>query len=245
MRIRHLDVVTAFLYPRLKEKMYMLVPEDIAAYPGEIVELFHSIYGTRQAAHNWYKELIAALRAFGMQPAVDEETVFVTTVKGRKLIVVMFVDDIIVIHNDDQLFKRFLKHLQSKFEITDEGDLQWYLGVYYQRSADGATMTASQASYIDRLATTFGGERWQPTKTPMEEKFSVREQDVAKEHDPKLESEYHKLLGSLLFLSCWSRPDISVAVTKLARVGRRVSTRTTRPAYSCLGNLSFGSDPST
>jgi hypothetical protein len=61
MKIRHLDVVTAFLYPLLKEKLYMEMPEDLALYPGEVVELVRSIYRTRQAAHNWYKELITVL----------------------------------------------------------------------------------------------------------------------------------------------------------------------------------------
>ena len=61
MKIRHLDVVTAFLYPLLKEKLFMEMPEDLALYPGEVVELVRSIYGTRQAAHNWSKELITVL----------------------------------------------------------------------------------------------------------------------------------------------------------------------------------------
>eukprot|EP00961_Rhodomonas_salina_P109398 1472724-Rhodomonas_salina.1 len=85
MKVRHLDVVTAFLYPFLVEELHMEVPEDIAKYPGELVRLVRSIYGTKQvhvndktieysngvkltissrvhqAAHNWWKELTAAL----------------------------------------------------------------------------------------------------------------------------------------------------------------------------------------
>ena len=38
---------------------------------------------TKQAVHNWYKELIAALCDFGMDAAVDEETVFMIP-KGEK-----------------------------------------------------------------------------------------------------------------------------------------------------------------
>eukprot|EP00961_Rhodomonas_salina_P284535 3845822-Rhodomonas_salina.1 len=85
MKVRHLDVVTAFLYPLLVEELHMEVPEDIAKYPGELVRLVRSIYSTKQvhvngktieyingvkltisscvhqAAHNWWKELTAAL----------------------------------------------------------------------------------------------------------------------------------------------------------------------------------------
>eukprot|EP00961_Rhodomonas_salina_P137518 1850152-Rhodomonas_salina.1 len=76
-KMKHLDVTTAFLYPELKEELYMLMPEDIAKYPRETVKLLRSIYGTKQAAHNWWKELTAALRSFGLKAAVDEETSFV------------------------------------------------------------------------------------------------------------------------------------------------------------------------
>ena len=41
-KVKHLDVTTAFLYPELKEELYMLVPEDMARFPGEIVRLRHS-----------------------------------------------------------------------------------------------------------------------------------------------------------------------------------------------------------
>eukprot|EP00961_Rhodomonas_salina_P094063 1265661-Rhodomonas_salina.1 len=106
MKLRHLDVVTAFLYPLLMEEMYMVLPPGIADYPGEMVRLLRSIYceeylpavpsllssdsredalsGTKQAAHNWWKELTAALKDFGLIPAVDEETIFVTADNGSK-----------------------------------------------------------------------------------------------------------------------------------------------------------------
>eukprot|EP00961_Rhodomonas_salina_P110483 1486694-Rhodomonas_salina.1 len=158
MKIRHLDFVTAFLYPFLLEKLHMMVPEDITKFPGEMVELVWSIYGTKQAAHNWWKELTAALCSFGLQAACDEETIFVITSGTMKLIVVTFVDDLIVIHDNNQLFSRFVNHLKRHFEITDEGELEFYLGVLYEQDTDGWSMKASQKAYIERLAETFGGD---------------------------------------------------------------------------------------
>eukprot|EP00961_Rhodomonas_salina_P106976 1440533-Rhodomonas_salina.2 len=51
----------------------------------------------------------------------------------------------------------------------------------------------------------------------MDEKFSVTASDLPIKADEELNSKYHQLLGSLLFVSCSSRPDISLAVNKLAR----------------------------
>eukprot|EP00961_Rhodomonas_salina_P099185 1334012-Rhodomonas_salina.1 len=100
MKLQHLDVVMVFLYPLLMEEKNMVLPPGIASYPCKMVCLLSSIYGedshhaapslpandshenvlsvTKQAAHNWWKELSAALKEFGLVPAVDEETIFVT-----------------------------------------------------------------------------------------------------------------------------------------------------------------------
>jgi len=229
-KLEHLDVTTAFLYGELKEELYMVLPEDIAKFPGESVKLKHSIYGTKQAAHNWWKLLTETLLGAGLKPAVDEETIFVQNSDDgySKVIVITFVDDIIVCHNNDKYFHRFIKHLKGKFDITLEGELSWYLGVRYQR--DGRTLLATQESYIDRLCTTFGGDKWHAVKTPMEEGFTVHVDDCDATPPLELVGKYRKLLGSLLFIACWTRPDISLAVTKLARY----STCATPKLYAAL-----------
>eukprot|EP00961_Rhodomonas_salina_P052209 701108-Rhodomonas_salina.1 len=113
-----------------------------------------ALSGTKQAAHNWWKELTAALKDFGLIPAVDEETIFVTADNGSKdakLIIITFVDDLLIIHNDDKLFHCFVAHLKKHFEITDEGVLNWYLGVHSEKSEDGLRLKASQQSYIEKM----------------------------------------------------------------------------------------------
>jgi hypothetical protein len=216
-KIKGIDVVTAFLYPELKEELYMEVPEDIAKFDGETVRLLRSIYGTKQAAHNWWKELTSALKDFGLVPAVDEETIFVKNDQksNEKMFVVTYVDDIIVTYSNEGLFNRFVRHLKRRFDITLEGDFDWYLGVRYTRTDD--SMTATQVAYIEQLARTFGGDKWHPVRTPMEEGFAVKSSDCDPNPPPELVTQYRKLLGSLLHVACWTRPDISLAVNKLAR----------------------------
>eukprot|EP00961_Rhodomonas_salina_P117161 1577182-Rhodomonas_salina.1 len=51
----------------------------------------------------------------------------------------------------------------------------------------------------------------------MEEGFSVGPEDICADPDPSLVSDFCSLLGSALFAACWSRPDASLSVTKLAR----------------------------
>eukprot|EP00961_Rhodomonas_salina_P040508 544060-Rhodomonas_salina.1 len=63
--------------------------------------------------------------------------------------------------------------------------------------------------------------------------MTVRKEDCNANPPPDLVSKYCKLLGSLLFLACWTRPDISLAVTKLARY----STCATPKLFSALKRI--------
>jgi hypothetical protein len=63
-------------------------------------------------------------------------------------------------------------------------------------------------------------------KTPMAEGFSVGESDVPAKVDEELQTKYRKLLGSLLFLAMWTRPDIAHAVSLLSRFAARPSDKT-------------------
>ncbi len=131
------------------------------------------------------------------------------------MIVVTYVDDIVIVYSHDRLYDRLVQHLKRRFEITLEGDLEWYLGVGYERN--GNSLIATQTAYVEQLARTFGGDRWHPIKTPMEEGFAVKETDCYPHPSASLVSDYRKLLGSLFHVACWTRPDISLAVNKLAR----------------------------
>eukprot|EP00961_Rhodomonas_salina_P184535 2491525-Rhodomonas_salina.1 len=152
-----------------------------------------------------------------MHAAIDEDTVFVFHTEIGTLICVTFVDDIIVCYTCNRVYNEFLAHMRTRFDTNDEGDLEWYLVVRYSHSNDGDTLTASQASYIQRLGETYGGEKWNSIRTPMEEKFNITPQELPTTKNLELETEYHKLLGSILFVSCWSRPDVSFAINHLAR----------------------------
>eukprot|EP00961_Rhodomonas_salina_P256492 3466322-Rhodomonas_salina.1 len=60
----------------------------------------------------------------------------------------------------------------------------------------------------------------------MDEKFSVTASDLPIKADEELNSKYSQLLGSLLFVSCSSRQDISLAVNKLARYATCATDKT-------------------
>ena len=56
-----------------------------------------------------------------------------------------------------------------------------------------------------------------PAKTPLPRGLNIGLLDSPDEVDPKLQSEYRAMVGSLMYLYQWTRPDLGFAVTFLSR----------------------------
>ncbi len=54
-------------------------------------------------------------------------------------------------------------------------------------------------------------------KTPLPRDLNLSFMDSPEEVDPKLQSTYRALIGSLMYLHQWTRPDLGFAVTVLSR----------------------------
>eukprot|EP00961_Rhodomonas_salina_P196394 2650497-Rhodomonas_salina.1 len=59
----------------------------------------------------------------------------------------------------------------------------------------------------------------------MADDFKITESDLPDKVNPELQNEFRRLLGSLLFIGMWSRPDISFAVSYLSRFASRPSEK--------------------
>ncbi len=70
-------------------------------------------------------------------------------------------------------------------------------------------------AYIDELLGKFGMGDSRPVGTPIVSRLSNadRGNDLSKEDH----AQYRVIVGSLLYLSCWTRLDISFAVSELSR----------------------------
>ena len=60
-------------------------------------------------------------------------------------------------------------------------------------------------------------ENCNPKTTPLDVDVNLSLQDCPEEVDPELQRNYRELVGSLIYLYQWTRPDIGYAVTFLSR----------------------------
>jgi len=65
--IEQMDVVTAFLNPKVDGNVYMALPQGIEVDKPQVCKLRKSLYGLKQAPRLWYEHIDHFLRSLGLQ----------------------------------------------------------------------------------------------------------------------------------------------------------------------------------
>ena len=183
-----------------------------------IGRLIRSIYGTRQAAINWYKRFDDILRMLGFTRSEIEAGIYA---RG-KLILLIWVDDILLIGSaiDVELAR---KQLKKKLNINDMGAIKdgTFLGMTVRRDRSKRSIYLGQGGYIGKVLERFGIRGANGVSTPMESgvKFSKRKPDEGKA-DQKL---YQELVRSLNYAAVATRADISFTVGLLGPFASNLS----------------------
>jgi hypothetical protein len=106
--------------------------------------------------------------------------------------------------------------LSNRFEMEDLGDLRQFLGIQFVRDRSQGTVRFMQHHYIYDLLKRFKMDRCTPVSTPSD--TSVRLSPTNDDDSLADQSIYQSVIGTLLYLSLSSRPDIAYATSFLSRL---------------------------
>ena len=226
LRLEHFDVTNAFTQSDIDKVIYVEPPKgypqcDPNGLPC-VLKLRKALYGTKQASRMWQLKLRKYLmESMNFTNSTHDPCLFSRRVDGSIVIVGVYVDDIIVAHNGNA----HLDWFKSKFTGPDGfrakhvGPLSWFLGVEVVQHAD-FTVTLSQSQYVTKLL-----ERFVPTRPASMIKHAMpcnpltfQSLTCAKndlERDKASRLPYLQLIGSLLYLSTMTRPDIAYHMSVL------------------------------
>ena len=130
-------------------------------------------------------------------------------------------DDIISAGSTAEENDCFCDELKSKREITELGEPCLALGITMSHDRDNRLIALSQTSKIDKLAEEYGQSDARAMDTPMVAGLQLRHPDKSAPISADISewanrTPYRSLVGSLMYLSVATRPDISYAVSQLS-----------------------------
>ncbi|KAK8934594.1 hypothetical protein KSP39_PZI014788 [Platanthera zijinensis] len=212
--IYQLDVKSAFLNGELMEEVYVTQPQgyEVEGEEEKVYRLHKALYGLKQAPRAWHQNIDAFFQQEGFTRSPVEATLYIKNSEEGKIIISLYVDDLILTGSSKAQIEEFKKKLKTKYEMTDLGPLKFFLGLQIKQFNDNIFI--SQEHYTKLLLKKFDMENCNPTLTPMSttEKLTARTEEEEKADQEK----YRSLIGSLIYLTN-SRPDIENAVNILAR----------------------------
>jgi len=129
----------------------------------------------------------------------------------------VYVDDILLIGDENQL-EMVISKLEELFTITNLGRPRYFLGVKIEFRTDGIFL--SQSSYTQKIIEMANMCDAKPTLYPLPLSHPLYEEvkDLSTNDTQAMKMvPFRKVLGALLFLSTRTRPDISTAVSMIAK----------------------------
>lgn len=219
LKIAHLDVKTAFLHGDLSEEVYMSQPDAPMDFliPGTehlVCRLRKAVYGLKQAARSWYLKADKLLKEEGYCNTEQEPCIYIKTSDTHMVtIVALYVDDFYLFYKNEKVKSELLRALSKVVQIKDLGEAKNCLGMRIERDWTKGTLRLHQEEYANSVLKEFGMDDCDGRPVPLEFKMKLCDFEMGYHGEFK----YQKLIGSLLYLSTNTRPDISYAVSFLSQ----------------------------
>ena len=211
--LHQMDVVTAYLNADIDYEIYVEQPKGFIEYDNNhVYRLNKSLYGLKQSGRNWNNLLHNSLVEYGFERCLSDNCVYIKCIDDLKIIVIIYVDDLIVATSNDYLLNDIKDFLKTKFRMKDLGVISNFLGIDF--SVGESHISMNQSNYINRILSKFRMNDCNSKSVPCDINISNLNPDSPILDDPKI---YREIIGSLLYLMTCTRPDICFAVSKLSQ----------------------------
>ena len=221
-----MDVETAFLNGEIDEEIFMKSPVGMEELdPGssseDCYQLLKGIHGLCQAARHFWKKFVntAKKESFGFQVSPADPCMLYKQNELGICIIIMYVDNMLIIGKKEQI-QEFTNKIQKEFSVKIQHNLADYLGCEFHMNKVKTRGWLGQPSIVKSLEQKFGERAMKErlSLTPGTPRFTARrlvnlEDKVSfEEHET-----YRSGVGTLLYLTKHSRPDICNPVRELSK----------------------------
>jgi len=213
----HQDFTTAFLNGEQGEEVWVEQPvgyEQGGANSGLFCRLRKALYGLKQAPRAWHSTLAAALEQFGFVEGEADPGLWFRGEGEHRVWVVVYVDDLLIAGELSKV-QRVKQELLGQFQGKDMGEVGVFVGLKIERDRDARTLHISQPAHAQQLVEKVGLTAAKGRDLPISTADQVTAAGTGL--DEKGQALYREVVGSLLYLSTHTRPDLAHVTGVLSR----------------------------
>ncbi|CAI7747422.1 unnamed protein product [Closterium sp. NIES-53] len=216
--LHSLDFGTAFLQGSLHKEIWLRRPPGFTGSfpPGTQWSLRRPVYDLRQAPREWHDTLRTTLAALGFAPSTADPSLFLRTdTLLPPFYILVYVDDLVFATADIAGRADVKSELQKRHTCTDLGELRSYLGLQITRDRARCTITLTQSHMVQQVLQRFDFTYSSPQATPLSTRHSLSALPSDESVEPS--GPYPELVGCLMYLMTYTRPDLAYPLSILAR----------------------------
>lgn len=191
------------------------MPIEFANYASAtplVCKLIKSLYGLRQSSRKWFIKFKSVLIPYGFIQASSDHSLFILSTSAKFLDVLVYVDNILVLGNNQPTITAFKAHLASHFKIKDLRAIKYFLGIKAARSDNDIYL--NQRKYTLDIIQDAGLANAKFAIVPIEQNHTLLSNVLSQFlFNP---APYRQLVGSLIYLTI-TRPDLAYAVHVLSQ----------------------------
>ena len=169
-----------------------------------------SLHGFKQAPKQWHEKFDKVMMSHGIKINECDKCVYVKDMEHGYVIVCLYVDDMLIVNSDDKIITSTKNMLNSRFDMKDLGLVNVILGIKNKRTSDGLIL--SQSHYVDIILGRFDKDNSGISRTPVDVPLHLS----MNKGESVSQVEYSRVIGSLMYLTSCTRPDIAYSVSKLS-----------------------------
>uniref|UniRef100_A0AAV1U4T5 Reverse transcriptase Ty1/copia-type domain-containing protein n=1 Tax=Peronospora matthiolae TaxID=2874970 RepID=A0AAV1U4T5_9STRA len=204
-----LDVVTAFLYGKMKEKVFCAIPEEIEVDEDfDCFELVKAIYGLKQASRVWNETFYEFVCSIEFQVSDFDPCLYLKITSGECVLSLVYVDDVLVTGSSTELIKRTKSDFKARFEMTDSGKCAFVLGIELVDN-DNGSVTMCQRRYVEDVLKRFGMSDCKAVTSPID----ISSRLISSIAATKIDAPFREAVGALMHLMTATRPEIAFDVS--------------------------------
>ncbi|SDA05527.1 BZ3501_MvSof-1269-A2-R1_Chr5-2g07480 [Microbotryum saponariae] len=224
LHVHQADIDKAYLHGDLDHDIWMTAPRGFDLPSDKVLHLRRSIYGLKQAGRIWNRHIDASLRALGYTATGTDHCVY-SRLDDRQCphYIALYVDDLLMISPDLAEIERVISGLEQRYGVKRLGPAEYILGIQIRRFDDGSIALSQERYIMDVLARFHFDTTTRGTTVPMTPGLSLTA--IPGQGTERIRSWYLQAIGSLLYISLGTRPDIAFAVSYLARFANNPGRR--------------------